>query len=70
MIINLGVKKLKKNGNYFSLKTFRTFKIQYKFVDLSKIEFEYSDNILSFKNDKSYQIYSVANQFYVETPKL
>ena len=68
MIINLGVKEIEKNGNYFSLKTFRTFKIQDKFVDLSEIEFEYSNYILSFKNDKSYQIYSVANKFYVETP--
>lgn len=67
-IINLGVKEIEKNGNFYSFKTFRTFKIQDRFVNLSEFEFEYSDHILSFKKDKSYQIYSVANQFYLKTP--
>lgn len=67
-IINLGVKEIIKDGSFFTLKTFKPFKIQDRFETLSKYEFEYSDNTLSFKGDNSYQIYSIGGDFYANIP--
>lgn len=67
-IINLGVNEIVKDGNFFTLKTFRPFKIKDRFESLSKYKFEYSDNTLGFKGDNSYQIYSIGGQFYADTP--
>jgi hypothetical protein len=67
-LMNLGAKELVKNGNTY---TFITSKGLYLFgirENLKDYSFDYIDNTLSLSSDNTYQIYSLENNLYLETP--
>lgn len=67
MFLNLGVKEIIKSDNYYKLITFKGFKTRGYSENMTDYEFEYLDNILSLKNDKSFKIYKSDGLFYLES---
>ncbi|KAA2217666.1 hypothetical protein [Chryseobacterium sediminis] len=67
-IMNFGAKELIKNDNTYTFSTSKDLYLLGMRDNLKNYSFDYIDNTLSFTKDESYQIYSIDNTFYVETP--
>jgi len=67
IFFNLGVKEITKTDNYYKFITFKGFKTRGYSENMADYEFEYTDNVLSLKNDKSFKIYKSNDLFYLET---
>jgi hypothetical protein len=68
MFLNLGVKEIRKTDNHYKFITFKGFKTRGYSENMSDYEFEYTDNILSLKNDSTFKIYRSNGLFYLESP--
>lgn len=67
-LLKLGVSKIIRTGSEFSFSTVKDFRIYNQFYNMSNYVFDYSDNTLRFKDNSSYEIFSINNEMYLVCP--